>query len=255
MGVLPWQSRDLLNEVGFALQPDLVIEGIFTGNDVDDTLARTGRTLRAYNEAWRKHRLVFEHRARWNVYTEFWMRQRILSLPWCTNRFGWPRDGAIADAIADLRFVHLPPMPALPPNEDRPAATEMDLAEWYPELKTGFVEMMEDVRGMRDDCRARGADFLLFAIPTYEMADDKVWNYLVNYRCPAVKYERGKGVRVIEEIAAEIGIDCIPILQSLRDASSAATLYFDYDSHFNETGAAVAALAIAEYLQDHYFVQ
>lgn len=247
-GYGPWQSRDLLRELGFLLEPDLVIHQVFIGNDVDNTLMRIGKAPEAYDPVWRNNASLFMNQALWNVRVERWLFERSYTL-WALSTFlGFPERGDIARRLDSIRFLPPGELPELPPSAARMPSLELDLKDWYPGLEEGFALMLADIAGTRDDCRARGVDYMVFLIPPGVSVIPGAWDKYLSEVDVHDWYEYGRGLRVTRAAIEGLGIPCLDLTPAFLQVDRPELLYIENDGHLTVPGAKTAADAIAAYL-------
>jgi len=140
----------------------------------------------------------------------------------------------------------------LPPSEDRHPNIEKDLVEWYPELEEGFEWFERYVRDMRDECSARGIDFVAYCVVGICELDDVVWAEIVRGAGGGVAYERYKGIRKVQEFLAEEQIPCFSTLATLEVWPDIGGIYFRGDGHFTPLGNELVARRIRGYLLNDY---
>jgi len=249
-GYGPYQERIFLEQRGFPLEPDLVILQIFPANDLDNTLGKVGRRLRAYNREW--HLVVQRERFRnvWQVRSNRFLGRKSKAYRVIENLtdtapmlvHGWNR----------VRFLPPCAYQELPPNEKRPFVIETDLAEWYPDIELAVDMLVEDVLGIRADCEARSVDFAAFCVPSHQTADDAVWGHVMDKRPAGVNYERGKALRIVQKRLTVEGVALIDLPRCLRAVPDIGDSYYQFDGHFTPKGCAEVAACLADYLLDHY---
>jgi len=251
-GYAPWQERVFLHERGLPLDPDLVILQLFPSNDVDDTLLKVGTWLHAYHAEWHQMRLG-------NIYGTFWQVRLNKQLcdtyrVWDTFQHLVPREPLVVRMWNSLRFTSPCNYPELPPNEDRHFFLETELAEWYPELNEGMEMLLKDILAIREDCRARNIDFLVYSVPDSNFVNPRWWEEVTaNAREKGVRYEAGKGVRIVREHLVEQGVSYIDLVPELYDCPNIDDMYYRYDGHFTAKGCHRVARILRDYLMKNYF--
>ncbi|MDQ1257491.1 MAG: hypothetical protein QG656_2096, partial [Candidatus Hydrogenedentes bacterium] len=211
-GYGPWQEREFLLERGFPLEPDLVILQLYLTNDIENTLSKVGKKLRAYTSQELVEKLGPKTYASWPARFDRWLfnHSRVYQLfgdasgnyLWCLDI--WNR----------IRFLPQYRYDAPPPSEPRPSNLETELRTWYPELIEGAEILLEDVLGIADDCKERGIDFMVYIVPDRSVVNDNVWEFCMR-NVPRDQYERGKSIRVIQQHLDKLGlvsIDLMPLL-------------------------------------------
>jgi len=246
-GYGPWQERGFLNDVAFPLEPDLVIQQILPSNDIDNTLCRVGKFPEAYNSKWRSRYHYLQLRRAWQMQADRRLREvsRIYALISDASRRRY-----LIEALNQIRFVPRLNVPELAPSAPRSELIEVNLRNWYPVLEEGWAMMQDDMRGIRDDCRDRGIDLMMYAVPIQQSARDSWWQMTTT---GLDIYERDKDTRIIREFCNRENIPFIEILPALRNHPSIESLYYNPDGHFTPAGAALVANVIADHLCAHYF--
>ncbi|HRI88860.1 MAG TPA: GDSL-type esterase/lipase family protein, partial [Candidatus Hydrogenedentes bacterium] len=244
-GYAPWQERAFLNARGFQFEPDLVILQVFPANDVAGTLTRVNKYLMVPDLAWEARINEFRRQNEWPVLTQRWLQSNSRIYAGISSAFDKP--DLARDVINDLRFLpdarYDQPMQRAKRNPYR----EASLVEWYPELEEAYRLMEEDIRGIRDDCRARGVDLIAYAHPFPMATMDDGWEEF-DAETKGSLFEPNKDVRVTQEIFARAEIPFVNVTEALEAAPDKSELYFKYDGHFSPAGAAVVASALADYL-------
>jgi len=246
-GYGPWQERDLLLELGFPLEPDLVIQQVLPANDIDNTLCRAGKYPESYNRKWRQRYFYQQNRTKWQVAAERWLAET--SMMYALVASVGERHYVI-EALNHLRFLPPLPLPELPESAPRNPLIEINLREYYPVLQEGWEMMQEDMRGIRDDCRERGTDFMVYSVPVQHAVDENWWKHTTN---GMDIYERGKDSRIIREFCGRENIPFIDIRPAIKNHPDISALYYNPNGHFKPEGSSVVARTIADYLCKHYF--
>jgi hypothetical protein len=249
----PWQHRILLREHGFALEPDLVIHQLYTGNDIENTLWR--RRLHLAPDDTGGGRAAFaqwNRRGRPSVRVERWLTANVALYhlwlraaghhDWATRLIDSLRP--FSAAADDGRFWS----PACPPLAHRTINIEPCLAEWPPIVHEGWAMFKEDVHAVRADCHERGVDYVAYANPGPETILANVWNIFVQQADPRVEYTRYRDCEEAERFFAEEGIPFVPMLDAFRDHPDPNSLFIPYDGHPTVEGARLAAEQLAGYL-------
>ena len=246
-GYGPWQSRGLLEERGFPLDPDLVVYQTFATNDLYDTLVRVGKFFRAYHLPSLERVHAFRCQALWHVGLQRWLRTHSSAYQQAVRMT--QRENLLVDLLDHVRFIRrLPPLD-LPPREDRNYKLEVCLRSWYPELEEAWDLYREDVCALRADCEARGVEFVACCMPPLHLFFDPYWIEFVGANDPAI-YERGKGVRVVEEFFREQEIPYVPLVDTLAAYPNPLQVYFRFNKHLRPEGCRAVGKAIASYLLD-----
>jgi hypothetical protein len=183
---------------------------------------------------------------------ESWLFERSRAL-WALNTFvGFPGRGDLARLLGTVRFLPPGDVPVLPPSAERNPLLELDLRVWYPVLEEGLKRMLEDIAGARDDCAARGVDYMAFIVPPPSNVELGQWEYWMSLVPNRDMYDRGKGVRVTRGAIQGMGIPCLDTTPALRAAARAERMYIEHEGHLTVRGAQVVGREIASWLASGY---
>jgi hypothetical protein len=239
------QELSLLREIGFALEPDIVLLQILITNDISDDLVFLDKHQEAYSEADVAPRIFRRRGGGWILRAHQALRGRstLYSNLWQTNP-----DYAILHFLARLRFLPNSRYPQLPPSADRPWYLEALLREWPPVMDEGWAICQENVREMWRECAERGIGFAAYSVPSLSDVVDVQW--AEDMAVPGLRglYERNKDVRVVEEFLEAEGIPHPSLLGLLHARGQDEYLYYLFDGHFTPRGAEVAAEVLFEFL-------
>ena len=235
----------------FALDADLCILQSFPGNDIDGSLDKFPKWLRAYNQESKTFLYQFIYRSRWQVRFDTWFSS--VSSGYYLIKRAVGRGAPIVEFFDSLRFVEPSHLPSFPPNTDRPFWIESCLDEWYPELYEGFDELKKDVLGIRDDCNAHGIDLLAMVIPHENLIISDYWNELMQGKPYSDLYDRGKDVRLTEEFLATAGIPLVSLTGPLTAHPDPKSLYYRINGHFTPAGARFVAGLLRDAIIARYF--
>lgn len=244
----PWQYRNLLNEIGFSFNPDMIMLGLFTGNDITDTMYRHGLHQESYSEKFYHRYQLLANRDYWNFECEYLMRRYWQTFSAVTQFLGWPQEGSLASILGKLPFKRIHAFPAKRPSLTRNSLLELNLVSWYPDLQEGYNIMWRDIVGIKADSLVHDAAFMFFAIPPMEIVYDTIWNEA----SVADNYERKKLNHVVNHSAHENDIEVIPVLERISSIDQQQTLYLEYDGHLNESGGKFVAEILFDYLINKY---
>ncbi|MCC6154563.1 MAG: hypothetical protein IT367_12425 [Candidatus Hydrogenedentes bacterium] len=244
-GYGPWQERIRLREIGFALEPDIVVLQLFPGNDLNNSLNKVGKRVRAFDPVWEYLVESRRHWGLWEVRSDDWLRKRSAFY----NQLGKALNTAspLMKLLDDLRFYRRK-TPPLPKSADRPFWLEVHMKEWYPELNEGRQILESDTLAIRDDCENRGIAFALYAVPDVNSVCDYSWEWNMKKVEDASIYERAKDLKVVEEFCAREKLNCIDLASAMRASGDPCKLYYEADGHLTPKGAMVTARAIFDVL-------
>ncbi len=242
-GYGPWQELGLLEDVGFRLEPDLVLLQLFPGNDVDNTLARVGKHLPAYDRGWKLHLHEFRHRSSRRVQFERRLRRASAGYGFLCTRLDRP--GLLLDVLGALPFLPDSPIPPLPPSVPRPWWLETSRIVPDPVQEEGWRLLAEDVGRVRDACARRNVEFAAFTVVGSHVVFGRHWKSLME-RLPASEYERGRELRRMNAILDDAGVPRIDLVEALH-RGDLGEIYWFYDGHLKPFGARRVAEAIREW--------
>lgn len=248
-GYGPWQERIRLNRIGFALEPDMVILQLFPANDIDNSLAKVGKHMRAYSASWQQVLQNRRHWGAWQVRAHEWMRRHSAVYNRLLQVTGRP--ALIVDVLDAIRFLEPSRIPPPKPSADRPFWLEIQLKDWYEELKEGQAILESDVLAMRDDCRARSIEFLVYTVPDINSVCDFSWEWNMNSVEEPSLYERGMDIKTANEFYVRKELDYIDLPAAMLAYPDPCALYFGNDGHLTPKGTDFAAKTIAQYLAAH----
>jgi hypothetical protein len=244
-GYGPKQQLDLLEEVGFGLEPDLVILQTFP-NDIMDSAVMQGRLLEAYTDFDKKRAKYASVQDVWQVKLQHALQTRTYVGPYIFRVVGW--DLPLLNAFNRVRFIPPRPFPEFPPSAERTAVLEVNLKEWYPDLTFAWEQFQRNVLALRDACAKRDVEFLAYYIPTEHYFDQAFWDETVGDE-DAELYEHGKGVALVEGFFAESEIAFVPVRESIDSQPDIRAVYFRRDGHLRALGAKAVAEQLSEALR------
>jgi hypothetical protein len=246
----PWQQRILLRERGFPLTPCVVIHGLYPGNDVENTLERTGRFPEAYDRQGSEAFFQWRNMNSWPMRLNMQFREHSAIYRLMLRSLG--DDAEFYDVLRRFRLFDDTPAWRLPRSAPRHSLMEICLQTWYPLLEEGWKEMEQDVLGIQLDCTQRGIDFIEFCIPNAGDVDDGLWRWATKALGKSA-YERSKDVRLAESFFTREGIPFVSVLPVLEAANVHAPVYLQWDGHLAPYGVEAVAEALAEFILQRYF--
>jgi lysophospholipase L1-like esterase len=217
-----------LRERSLALAPDLVLLGLFVGNDIDGEDART-HVWRERDENGRPLRIDVE-----DVRVEEGYRvQKVKKARWSLPVV---RDSHLAQLVIDTAR-------GFGDGMRPPRLKEADVFRpvYSPETEAALSRVEDLLLAIRDLCRARGAELLVVLIPMRQQVypaerrghEDLDWD---------------KPQRLVADFLGRNGVAWIDLRPALVAASGGDPLYFAIDSHWTARGHEVAAAAVAEHV-------
>lgn len=248
-GYVPLQSYLWWRVYGRSLEPDLVIFGLYLGNDLEDPTI--GRLARAADGTWNldetPHPVVPDPFGRWLLKT--CRLCLLLSYPL--------RGGPLEDVAAAMGL-------AAPPTDERKrylraertcqgcvlqSLRQVQLLEGRAEQYQAALAATEEVlRRFQDDVEAAGAAFLVLLIPSRRQVEDRVPDVMV--RTAGIMGIALKNPSLEDRIEADVLNICarrgIPVLNPrpvLRRSflETRGRFYFETDWHLTPLGNAVVA--------------
>lgn len=267
------QASLFVQNEGAAFAPDLVVLGIFVGNDVRDTLV--GSELYHVEDGL----LVWDP----NVLKAWWGYD-VLTGEWPNKPLDWPPAHWVQSTKFDLgdwlkKNSHLYHFVKrsyqLLKNSQQPSQTrraafwpsqdgltifdyETFYLKTYPEeVRKGFGLAFDYIEQLQAATEAMGAELLLVLIPTKAQVQHSYWEArLLAFALDESLVDPERPQQVIKDWAVEHEIHVFDLLPVFRQAASAQDewLYFESDEHWNERGHRLAAEAVYDYLIDGHFV-
>lgn len=249
-GYAPWQERGFLNARGRQFEPDLVILQVFPANDVAGSLSRGTKYLQMPDLEWERRLNNFRRQNEFPARVQRWFEKH--SWTYMLLRRAVANPDLLNDALRNLRFVRYKEYPRPVQKVYRNPYREASLVHFYPELEEAYRLLEEDIRGIRDDCRARNVDLVAYAHPFPMATLEDGWEEF-DHETEGSLFEPNKDVRLTQEIFARAGIPYVNVTERLESQPDITSLYFRYDGHFTPKGARVVAEALAEFLGREYF--
>lgn len=255
-GFSPDSYYAYLTRKGLALQPDLVVVGLFVWNDVTDLfetewLETDGRGLptrvaskaRQVNErgqfimkkglpgsqyVYPPPMTVLADSQLYSLLMRIYHRARyqVVSLVQDEIISNYSRN-----SIFNVYTIHQPPYP--------------------PKLEEKFQAVLRLVEGMNQTCQDSGAGFLLMLIPTEFQVYPETWT---KYRSYGITQPFSPGEDGLDQPQARIlsfcrerSIQCLDLLPQLRRAANnSRTMFFAPDGHWNAEGNRLVAQVLGQ---------
>lgn len=221
-----------LKERGLALDPDLILVGLFVGNDLDHDLAGehvwprvddAGLPLKIENTLFR-------------VDDGYWVSRT----PILRYRFPVVRNSHLAQLIISAI------------KRARPADAPMLFNRWmyrrdYAERTLNAVDKVATLLGATADlAEARGIPIVFVIIPAREQIHPELYDF--GSHPFMAGHDLDKPQRILGRIFEERGLTSLDLLPVVREASREGPLYYHLDQHWNCRGQRVAGEAIASFL-------
>jgi len=246
-GVFDWgpvNEYRYLRQSGPELSPDLVVQFFYVGNDVDDCFPLSRSELR---DLERPGATVDE-------------RGSLQLLPWTPHEatsselvLGWLSRHSTAFRAYETGVVD---KVRYQPRSRQPV--EGRLLQIFA-AKEGRAESRawETIDALlsatRDEAQRLGARFALVIVPSKWQVHREDWSELLAERGEVDddRWTRGRPDRRLVRLAAARGIPVLDLLSTLREsAGRGQRLYYSRDIHWNATGHAIAAEAVARFVAD-----
>lgn len=221
----PRFSLRMFEVEGRRLAPDLVLFGLFLGNDLTDEAGGRGSWLRRWSLLWR---------LAGNVRRIAGEDARIRTTPIDPANAG--------RAVANYRYDATV---AFVQRDDyvrvlRDTAWIFDTSAWHA-VEPLVDDAVGTVRALADAVRTSGARLLVVVMPD-RLQVDPASQAIVRDGAPAgTTYDFGRLSRTVTARLAAAGICTIDLLPALRAASEPAALWRAQDSHWSDDGNRIAA--------------
>ncbi len=222
-----------MRDVGFGLEPDLVIVQMYPENDIPDTLSFVGKLMQSCNVAVRRHQETFRRdmtllarirnfcRRHSHAFVFLYNRWDILN-----NRYRWFREKS-------KRYPVIP---------GRPFYLESCLKEYYPELEEAWQLTETYLAELRDECRRRGIPLIAFTVPAnFEVCSTFERMLVEDAGADPEMYDLSKNWRLMNNIFDRLDIPYVDLRQPLLDTGEPERYYWKFDVHMNIEGNAFVA--------------
>jgi hypothetical protein len=260
------QEHAVLEEEGFALHPDLVIEALYLGNDLQETLGlhrrlfdpKTGGTLEAPDHEIVDGKMVPIPKS-----------ERTPLTPPRAGIKGWLRThfrlyGILAERLKDSRLLRnllvrvglvkeetlrpLPPGPRLLHLWGGQGTVSL-LRETPPAIEEAWTLVEKHLDDMDSLCRAHGARFVVLFIPyKIQVVPERRKQELIRLAITQADLDLEKPNRRVADWGRRRGVEVIDLLKAFHGAPDPGSTYFHVDSHWNDKGHEVAGRALADLL-------
>ena len=220
-----------LKERGLALDPDLVVIGMYIGNDIDGPAARA-RLWEGVDENGLPLRVRSSD-------TRVAAGYRVRKEKGFRYSFPVLSDSHVAQLLYEGgKRIH---------RSFRPLRKQLKKIKLYePDYEEETLEIVERVKklmlAMSELSRAHGVDFAVVMLPTREQVNPEPCESL-----EGLDFEKPQ--RIFSEFFAEQGIAYLDLLPAMREATDGNSFYYVMDSHWNARGQAFAAQEIAAFLR------
>lgn len=257
-GVGPRFERRLFQLEGAALAPDVVLLGLYVGNDLLDEEGTDAAGLRPPGDPLRewllRHSMLYRiarnlYHVRQGISEAERERQRHLSAAARSAGPAPERGGYEVPGYADAYRDDL----ELMTESEHLQAIGNFVRLNLPQQRTGFQRTLASVRetllGLARDVAASGARLVVILIPD-ELQVDPALLRAAAQRCGAgaEDCDVDQPQREFLEVLAVEGIEHLDLLEDFRRAAAGERLYKPRDTHWNLAGNRLAAARIAAYL-------
>jgi hypothetical protein len=250
------QEHVTLEEQGLALHPDLVIEALYLGNDLQETLGlhrrifdpTTGGTLEAPDHEILDGKMVPISKSEHGPPTP---------PPRAIKRWLLAHSRLYEILAKQLQSNHLlkPKAPRpLPPAERvlelwSAVGTVSLLRKSPPALENAWRLVEKHLDAMDVLCRSHGARFVVLVIPyKIQVVPKRREQELVRLALREPDLDLEKPDRRVAEWGRSRGVAVIDLLEAVRRTPDPASLYFRVDSHWSDKGHEVAGRVLADLL-------
>jgi len=244
-----------VKKFGRLFQPDVVLMGYYTGNDLTDLKYRLGKDspLESANRLVPFHTSLEKGKYFFGQYLWEWLlthvNSRKMKKKWINEWRQGPVDENIIDLYENGALInpHRVNVGIVDPEHIRSNLlihTPGDEATWQK-----IDRIIRDIHGM---CQEMKAQFVIVVFPNTAQVNDQHHSLYqgMNLKMdPAFLTEKGGPQQRIVGLCDELEIDCLNMLPAYR-ARGQEHLYFETDDHMNHEGAQLAASLIFDFLQD-----
>jgi hypothetical protein len=260
------QERVTLEEQGLALHPDLVIEALYLGNDLQEEL---GLHRRVFNPATGGTLEAPDHEI---------VDGKMVPIPKSSRGSGTPSPPGIerwlrahfrlyailAKQLKHNHFLHtfFVRVGFLKPEAPRPlppaqrvlrlwsaVGTVSLLRETPPALEDAWRLVEKQLDAIDLLCRSHGARLAVLVIPyKIQVVPERREQELIRLALPEADLDLEKPDRRVAEWGRRRGVAVIDLLEAFRRAPDPASLYFRVDGHWSDKGHEEAGRVLADLL-------
>jgi hypothetical protein len=231
-GAHPTDEQRLLQQFGPRFQPDIVLNGIFVGNDFFFSNARTvevaGIPLLQFSvpSAFRpQHLLLFQ-----------WVRGECKLLKenfllWHERWMGLP-----SGETSEKEFLWIESKYLLTCKKGAPNGI-------------GWMQTMNAIHQIQEESVQMGARYVMVILPDQCQVDTRLCGEVMEtYGLNPNDFDLELPQRYLKEDCALRGIPCLDLLPAFREQGAKGGLYRFRDTHWNEAGNRLAAKCILDFL-------
>ena len=229
-----WQEWQWLERIGPAIDPDLILLGLFIGNDISQNALRIQSNLEVINEKEKGYYSPDSHRM----------------------RFPFPFKQFLAEHSAAFKFFRERYHQLLRMIKVREKPTEESV--WWLDLyrkdlpdfeSLGYVateNLLMNIKGWAD---GHDAGLVLMLIPELGQVWPQHWEQTIGDKIvfDINAYDLSKPNRWLIDYGSRIGVPVIDLLPHFKVAERPETLYFKKDTHWSPYGHQVAAEKAAQF--------
>jgi len=221
-----------LKERGLALDPDLILVGLFVGNDLD-------------------HDLAGEHT--WPRVDDAGLPLKIENTLFRVDDGYWvSRTPLLRYRLPVVRNSHLAQVLISALKRARPSAPTVLFNRWM--YRRDYTDRTEDavdrvatlIAATADLAEERGIPIVFVIIPAREQVHPERYDF--SRHAFMAGHDLEKPQRVLRRLLEDRGLVSLDLLPAVRGASEEGSLYYDLDQHWNSRGQALAGEAIAGFL-------
>ncbi len=233
-GYEPIEELTLVRRFASRYHPNLVLHGLYLGNDLRYVKVNADRVL-----ITKKPFLRFSG--------------RYLLRPWYHLVFRWARWQMKALPGIVVRFKErLAGVPVSNPLEEEFYQTEIRnlqaCQKGAPE-RMNWDAVLELIHQIQDEAGNMGADYSMVLHPDQCQVDSVMFDYIMKrYGMDPADYDLDQPQRFLKEDCERRGIPCHDLTPMLRKEGMGGGLYYPLDIHLNETGNRLTAEGIEEFL-------
>jgi hypothetical protein len=246
-GYGPLEQLAVLKRFGLRYHPDLVLHGVFVGNDFTDYYeAKTLGTL-----MWARYFPIrtLSKKGIWNSFRP----SNFLLVQWLMRYMAILHDYKLRQEEVKRNE------PSGPFSLESFLAIERKRMEVCLQYNSTTGGEWQEVLGIIDEIRAKvnrvGAQYVMVIHPDQFQVEDSLREQLQQtYNLNLENYDFTRPQKFLTDYCIDKGILCLDLLPSFRGIGSKGGLYFIRDTHYNEAGNALAANLIANFLYKHELV-
>ncbi len=227
------QELSKMRELGFALQPNVVILQLFPENDIRDNLRMAGKCMRSTQVEWQENLDQMLSQLTPSRRLRNFLRRHSHLLVFLHSRWRILKGSSVARAPSGRRK---PKYPAIP---GRPWPLETSLKEYYPELDEGWQLTANAIDELRDECVKRNIPLYALEIPAkYELTEEmrRVIIRAFGGVFDPDLYDFSKNSRYAHQLLEDLRVPYVDLRKGLLETEHPEDYYFVEDAHMNHLG-------------------